>query len=171
MRDHVTILHDNRKRETAARRLGRFWARLNKVNRVMVCVAAGLLGLTVLVVAAKRQNSFVPISFEEFSARQAKQDTVIYEVSPGHHDVAPWSSLTEAQKRKCWEWEVAYERASNTPERIAQRKREAEAGAAEFMRQMNDARDIMEGRKVPRPYPSVRGSDPNELNGRDFAAP
>jgi len=29
----------------------------------------------------------------------------------------------------------------------------------------------MEGRKAPAPYPYPIGSDPKELNGRDFAAP
>ncbi len=32
------------------------------------------------------------------------------------------------QKRKCWEWEVAYERSHNTPEARAERERAAVQG-------------------------------------------
>jgi hypothetical protein len=163
------ILHDNGK-ENPWHRAGRLWGKLSPANRILVCVAGGLVLLILFAVSWPKR--FVPISYEEFAAKQAKTDeSSIYEIHPGLNGYKPWSQLTAAQKRKCWEWEVAYERSRNTPEARAERKRAAEAGAAEFMRQMNEARDIMEGRKAPAPYPYPIGSDPKELNGRDFAAP
>jgi hypothetical protein len=144
--------------------------------------------LLIFLAVANLSERFAPISYEEFAAKQAKTDELsIYEIHPGLNGYKPWSQLTDAQKRKCWEWEVAYERSHNTPEARAERERAAVQGGrygrpwlntpearAERKRAVEAATAAFLRQPVPKaqtPYPYPIGSDPKELGGRDFAAP